>query len=87
MIKSENGCVQISGNPVTNMSDLSCAVKGLVDHLTKTEGEERATRLVKGAIEVAFMTDEEVEAKSREALKEFERGLTATLAKAMLFDD
>lgn len=87
MLKSEKGHITLKGSPVALMDDLACAIRGVRDAMSEKVGEERAKTLIARSIELSLMTDEEVEAEVEKAMKEFERGLTATLMKAMLQDD
>lgn len=87
MIKSENGVVELNGDTVEIMADLTSAIMGMRKAFEKKEGKENADKFIKKAIEIGLMNNEEIAAETEKALKQFERGLMATLAKAMLFDD
>ena len=87
MLKSENGCVEFRGEPENITSDLACAIRAAKVILSNSMSEEQAKLKIARTIEIGLMTEEELKAEREKVMKEFERGLTATLAKAMLMDD
>lgn len=91
MLKSENGEVKIKGKPYEICSDISTAIKAAKAAFAEDFGEEAAERMLKRACELGFKSDEEVDAllekAHAEAMRKFNQGLMATLAKAMMQDD
>lgn len=86
MIKSVDGLVEVEGDAWELSADLTCAIRTLIHVIGKEEGEDTAKLLIAKAIEVGVMPEDEFNAEQEKAAKEFERGVQATFAKAMLFD-
>ena len=75
MIKVEKGKVEIRDvSPFELQAELAVAVSGVLEALEEKMGKEEGARLVKRAVEVGLMSEEEMKTESRKlAMKFFER--------------
>ena len=70
MIKCEMGKVNLKGPDVVILTECSCVLKAVKNMLVKKHGEERAMKDMQHVWDTAFLSDEEIEARSKEIEKE-----------------
>lgn len=87
MIKVDKGDVEMHGTAEDICTDIACALQIIKATLSKKFGESFASGVLERACKLGLMSDEEVRQKQKETMKQFNRGLLATLTKAMLEDD
>lgn len=71
MINVKNGECKIKGHPTEIMADICVAIEGLKEAMVSEMGfrEDDATNYIKRSIDVAFMSEQELEQNVNEILK------------------
>lgn len=87
MIRVNSGLVELNGESSLILSELNTAIIAIKDYVSKEIGAEKANELISKSYNLAMMSESERDAYISNAMRKFERGLTSTLMKAILFDN
>ena len=69
MIKSDKGSIQIEGEMTTVRAEFACLARSLREIYAETLGEKKAKDMIRHDFESSFMSIEELEKKTDEAIK------------------
>lgn len=70
MINTEKGSIHVKGSTTELLTDLSIIIKSLHDNLSKDLGPEISKEMITEAVNVGFLSEDEVHKKLNEAKME-----------------